>query len=76
MNQEIFRGKWEVFRNKVQEWWDELTDADLDQIDGHWDRLAILLQDRYGYSRERAEAEIQPHWDNFENESPESVPSS
>jgi len=75
MDEQIFRGKWELFRKKVKEWWDALTEQELDSIEGHWDRLITLLMDRYGYSRERAEEEVKHRWDNSEVESPEPVPS-
>jgi uncharacterized protein YjbJ (UPF0337 family) len=34
------------------------TDDELDQIDGKRDRLLGLLQEKYGYSRMEADAEI------------------
>jgi uncharacterized protein YjbJ (UPF0337 family) len=35
-----------------------LTDDDVDQIRGEWDRLVGKLQEKYGYKKEQAEAEI------------------
>lgn len=58
MNSDIFRGKWLQLKGAVKKQWGDLTDDDLMQIDGDMDRLAGVLQERYGYTRERAQQEI------------------
>lgn len=58
MNTDILEGKWKQMRGRVKETWGKLTDDDLDRIDGGTDRLAGLLQEKYGYARDKAEAEI------------------
>lgn len=58
MNEDILKGLWKQFRGEVKETWGELTDDDLDRIDGARDKLAGKLQERYGYTRERAEDEV------------------
>lgn len=75
IDEQVFRGKWEMFRNKVEEWWPELTEEELNAVEGHWEQLIVLLIDRYGYTRERAEEELEHRWENSEVESPEQVPS-
>ena len=45
-------------RGQVKEWWGKLTDDDLDRAEGKADRLVGLLQEKYGYSREKAEEEF------------------
>jgi len=59
MNSDIFRGKWLQLRGAIKSKWGDLTDDDLTQIDGNMDRMAGILQERYGYTRERAEREIE-----------------
>jgi hypothetical protein len=51
-------GPWEDLRPQLRSWWDRLTEADLAQIGGQRDRLISLLQQRYGYTRERAQQEV------------------
>jgi uncharacterized protein YjbJ (UPF0337 family) len=51
-------GHWEDLRPQLRSWWDRLTEADLVQIGGQRDRLISLLQQRYGYTRERAQQEV------------------
>ncbi len=58
MNEDILKGKWKQFRGEVKETWGELTDDDLDRIDGASDKLAGKIQERYGYSKEKAEDEV------------------
>lgn len=58
MNEDILQGKWKQVRGKAKEWWGELTDDDLDKIEGKSDRLVGLLQEKYGYTRQKAEEEI------------------
>ena len=58
MNQNILEGKWMQLRGAVREKWGELTDDELDQIAGKRDKLAGILQERYGYGQMEAEREI------------------
>jgi uncharacterized protein YjbJ (UPF0337 family) len=58
MNKDIMKGKWKELRGRVKAWWGQLTDNDLDQIQGRYDQLVGKLQERYGYTRQEAEGEI------------------
>jgi uncharacterized protein YjbJ (UPF0337 family) len=51
-------GQWEQLRPQLRSWWDRLTEADLMQIGGQKDRLISIVQQRYGYPRERAQQEV------------------
>jgi uncharacterized protein YjbJ (UPF0337 family) len=51
-------GQWEQLRPQLRSWWGQLTEADLVQIGGQKGRLISLLQQRYGYPRERAQQEV------------------
>ena len=51
-------GHGEDLRHQLRSWWDRLTEADLAQIGGQRDRLISVLQQRYGYTRERAQQEV------------------
>jgi uncharacterized protein YjbJ (UPF0337 family) len=59
MNEDIFEGNWKEFRGRVREWWGDLTDDEIEQAEGRRDRLVGLLQKKYGYTKERAESEIE-----------------
>lgn len=55
---DILSGQWKQLRGKVKEWWGDLTDDDLEQAGGKADQLVGLLQQKYGYTRQRAEEEF------------------
>jgi uncharacterized protein YjbJ (UPF0337 family) len=57
MNKDIFAGKWKEMRGQAKGWWGKLTDDDLDKAAGKSDQLIGLLQQKYGYTKEHAEAE-------------------
>jgi uncharacterized protein YjbJ (UPF0337 family) len=58
MNKDILEGKWKQLSGEIRKKWGELTDDDLDQAMGQKDILIGKLQERYGYTREKAKAEL------------------
>jgi uncharacterized protein YjbJ (UPF0337 family) len=58
MNEDILAGKWKQMRGKAKDWWGKLTDDDLDRVQGKRDVLVGLLQEKYGYTRQKADEEI------------------
>jgi uncharacterized protein YjbJ (UPF0337 family) len=61
MNEDVLRGQWKQIRGQIKEWWGVLTDNDLDQIDGQRDRLVGKLQEKYGFTRDQAERDVEDH---------------
>jgi len=61
MNGDVLEGKWKQLRGQIQKNWGDLTDNDLDKIKGTRTEFEGLLQERYGYSKEKAKTEL----DNF-----------
>lgn len=58
MNKDILAGKWKQLKGKVKEEWGDLTDDELDQMEGQSEKLAGKLQEKYGYSKDEAEDKI------------------
>lgn len=58
MNDDIFKGKWKQLKGQIQQKWGDLTDDDLDRIEGAQTEFEGLLQERYGYTKERAKQEV------------------
>ena len=58
MNADVFAGKWKQLHGRAREWWGDLTDDDINRVQGNWEKLVGLLQEHYGYAKEEAEAEI------------------
>jgi uncharacterized protein YjbJ (UPF0337 family) len=54
MDKEILQGKRRELKGFIKEQWGKLTDDDLDRIEGQAERLVGLLQQRYGYAKEKA----------------------
>ncbi|HSF34397.1 MAG TPA: CsbD family protein [Candidatus Tectomicrobia bacterium] len=58
MHADIFEGKWRQMRGELRSWWGRLSDNDLEKIAGKKDRLIGVLQEKYGYTHEAAQQEI------------------
>lgn len=58
MNWEQAKGQWTQLKGLVRKKWGKLTDDDLDMIAGERERLAGVIQERYGITKEEAENEI------------------
>ena len=58
MNKDILDGEWKQMRGKVRSWWRKITNADFARIAGKLEILASVLQEKYGYTRQQAEDEI------------------
>jgi uncharacterized protein YjbJ (UPF0337 family) len=66
MNEDVLKGKWKQFRGSVKEKWGKLTDDDLDRIDGNRDKFVGVMQERYGWARDRAEKALDEHFEAME----------
>jgi uncharacterized protein YjbJ (UPF0337 family) len=58
MNWDEIKGSWREQKGRLKEKWGELTDDDLDRIEGKRDQLLGILQQRYGKTRDAAEREV------------------
>jgi uncharacterized protein YjbJ (UPF0337 family) len=67
MNQDILQGKWKEVRGEAQSRWGKLTNDDLDRVEGSIEKLAGILQQRYGYSKQEAQHEIANFMERFED---------
>jgi uncharacterized protein YjbJ (UPF0337 family) len=58
MNTDIIEGKWHQLKGSAKAQWGKLTDDELDQVNGNAEKLVGLVQERYGYARQRAQQEV------------------
>ena len=66
MNKDILEGQWKQIRGEAKSWWGKLTDDDLTRVAGKYESLAGVLQEKYGYTRQRADEEIDKRLKEFE----------
>ena len=59
MNRDTLKGQWTQLKGQVRKQWGKLTDDEVDQIQGDSEILMGKLQQRYGYTREQAQREIE-----------------
>lgn len=58
MNWVLIGDKWNRLKEKVKESWGELTDEDLNVIDGKRQRFIGYIQEKYGFERGEAEKRV------------------
>ena len=58
MNWDQVKGQWKQFKGNAQTQWGELTDDEVDQIEGDRTKLEGLIQERYGKTKEDAQREV------------------
>ncbi|MEI4471243.1 CsbD family protein [Frigidibacter sp. MR17.24] len=62
MNWDTVEGNWKQLKGSVKEQWGKLTDDDLDVAAGKRDKLAGLIQEKYGKSKDVAEREVDDYF--------------
>ena len=58
MNWDQIEGSWKQIKGKAKAQWGRLTDDELDVAAGRREQLIGIIQERYGYARDRAEREV------------------
>ncbi|MCC5972979.1 MAG: CsbD family protein [Rubellimicrobium sp.] len=58
MNWDIVKGKWKQAMGSAKSKWGELTDDELQQIDGERERLVGKVQEKYGLAKDDAEKQV------------------
>jgi uncharacterized protein YjbJ (UPF0337 family) len=58
MNEDTFKGQWNQFKGSLKQTWGDLTDDDITRAEGSYDKFIGVLQERYGWQRERARQEV------------------
>jgi uncharacterized protein YjbJ (UPF0337 family) len=67
LNSDVLKGKWAQVRGEARRQWGKLTDDELDQAQGNAEKLSGLIQEKYGYARERAEREVNDFLSRFKD---------
>lgn len=67
MNDNNLKDIWLQLKDKIKENWHELTDADLEAVNGDKDKLLDRLQTLYGFSYKKAQLEWMKFYNEFTN---------
>ncbi len=66
MNSDTMKGNWKQLKGKAKAKWGEITDDELDRIDGDRELLEGKIQEKYGRTKEEARREVDQesaNWD-------------
>lgn len=58
MNSDIMKGQWKQVSGAAKEKWGELSDDDIQEIDGSLEKFQGKMQEKYGMAKEEAEKEF------------------
>ncbi|ABA80449.2 CsbD family protein [Rhodobacter sphaeroides] len=58
MNWDQIAGRWKQIKGEARAKWGELTDDELEQVDGDRERMVGLLQTKYGDNKADAERKV------------------
>ena len=70
MNKDEMIGNWKQLKGKVQQKWGDLTDDDLDRINGQREELIGRIQEKYGRARREVEREVREFEEAWHSGSP------
>lgn len=59
MNVERFQGQWLQIRGDIEKTFGKLTKDDLDVINGQYDKLVGVLENKYGLAKEEIEKKVE-----------------
>jgi len=54
----ILKGKWNQIKGTIKDQWGKLTNDEIDRVEGNAEKLIGLIQEKYGITKEKAEAEV------------------
>jgi hypothetical protein len=72
MTRAIFDENWKEIRAQATGWWSLMAEFDLNKVDKaevKFDKFVTMLQVKYGYTREKARAEISRLWEEYQEKS-------
>ena len=55
MNEDTIKGTFTQLKGKIKQKWGQLTDDEIDEMEGNAEILSGKLQERYGLARDEAE---------------------
>jgi uncharacterized protein YjbJ (UPF0337 family) len=66
INKDILMGKWKQLKGQVRQQWGKLTDDQVERVGGRYEELVGMIQERYGYTRDQAQQQVDDFLKRFE----------
>lgn len=63
MNKDHFKGSWGQFKGELKRQWGKLTDNDLLEVEGDYDKFLGVVQKRYGDQRDEVKRWVDQWFD-------------
>ncbi len=61
----LIESTWRQWRGQALTWWERLSEAEWDEVNGSRERLLELLQLKYGWTREEAVQQVETRFDEY-----------
>jgi uncharacterized protein YjbJ (UPF0337 family) len=58
MNWDQIKGKWHEIKGSIRAKWGELTDDEIEELDGNREKMVGKIQQKYGIAKEEAEKQV------------------
>ena len=65
MKWDTVEGNWNQWKGRLKEKWGDLTDNDLQMLDGKKDQISGKLQERYGMAKDQADRALDDWADSY-----------
>ncbi len=75
INENIIKGQWKEIKGEIQKKWGQLTNDDLDRVQGDVKALEGLMQKKLGFQQEHARTELSSFLERWTSKSDPSKPS-
>lgn len=59
MDTSVLQENWKELKDKIRPHWKALSDQDIAIVNGHVDSLIDVLRERYGYTPQQAQIEVE-----------------
>ena len=74
MNSDIIRGKWKEIKGEVVRSWGKITEDELEQTRGDFVKIAGLVQQKYGETKESVRARLNQFINNLKTDNKNEQP--
>jgi uncharacterized protein YjbJ (UPF0337 family) len=58
MNWDEIKGKWHQVKGSIRAKWGELTDDEIEELDGNREKMVGKIQEKYGVAKDEAEKQV------------------